>query len=197
MPGRTSRPTLPSLHELGLVPPFLPDMSRLSLHDVEMTDEPPSHQHQRRTSTSSTSTLASTSSRSPSPTLYDDSTSRPALKAHGKPCKRSHAPRTPSPMSQPTPPVAALPYALAPCSLSEADAVLLFPPHDKSQGPSKGIMMLTGESVRQLRHPERRIARGARLQPYKIVRDTRRRSFSPTDAMPAQGTCVPAHVCSQ
>ncbi|KAL1742286.1 hypothetical protein HDZ31DRAFT_43591 [Schizophyllum fasciatum] len=187
MPARTSRPTLPSIHELGL-PPFLPDMASLSLNDVDMSD---ATSHRRRTSTSSTSTLTS-SSRSPSPTLYDEPTSRTDAKSPGK--RRSPAPRTPSPMSAAAtaPPPAALPYALAPCPLSEADAVLLFPPHDKAQGPSRGIMMLTGESVRQLRHPERRIARGARLQPYKIVRDARRRSLADT-----QGTCVPALVCPQ
>ncbi|TRM62327.1 hypothetical protein BD626DRAFT_59894 [Schizophyllum amplum] len=201
MSSHIERPTLPSIYELGLVP-TLPDMTKLSLHDTEMTDARLLH-HQRRTSASSASTLTSgMSSRSPSPTLYDEPTSRSDTKPKGSAKKLSPTPRTPSP----SPPIANIPYALAPCPFDEADAVLLFPPPNENQGGKKGIMMLTGETMRQLRQPERRLARGARMQPYKFVRDTRRRSITPNDktydklaarVVPGRGTCVPSQVYPQ
>ncbi|OAX41287.1 hypothetical protein K503DRAFT_863983 [Rhizopogon vinicolor AM-OR11-026] len=158
------RPTLPPLHTLDLprgktqLPPidelydsheFKRQVPRLHI---------PTHQN-RHVSISS-----STSSRTPSPTPSPFSPSRPST-AGGK-CTK---------------------IRLVPTTFEHADAiVLVLPPDAPHMYPLSGItnlkpaqpLLLVGPALQHLRHPQRQIAKGARLHPYRIVRSPADRRYS-------------------
>jgi len=117
--------------------------------------------HGRRFSTSSSRTNNSRNT-SPSPSLYSDSDSTPT-EAWGSSTK----------------------LRLEPCPLEEASAVIFVPPeahplHPQTnwfshQTKGKGLF-LVGPALLQVRHPQRPLAKGARLHPYKIVHGSRTKS---------------------
>ncbi|KAJ7180503.1 hypothetical protein C8R46DRAFT_1344823 [Mycena filopes] len=64
---------------------------------------------------------------------------------------------------------------LVPCAFADADAVVVIPPPG---APGQGqTLMLTGPALAHLRHPQRQIAKGTRLHPYRFAA-TRRASVA-------------------
>ncbi|KAK7060997.1 hypothetical protein VNI00_000732 [Paramarasmius palmivorus] len=156
----SERPTLPSLHTLDL--PTLPsstrpssiylpvpspyDSGRQSLHAHAPHYAPRQLHRQRQLSTSTTTT-----SRTPSPPLSDSdyfthSPSHSQSKQSGNNLR------------------------LIPCSFDEADAVVVVPPPSTCPEvePSKALL-LVGPALNHLRHPQRQIAKGARIHPYRFA----------------------------
>ncbi|KAI6116198.1 hypothetical protein EDD16DRAFT_554826 [Pisolithus croceorrhizus] len=90
--------------------------------------------------------------------------------------------RTPSLVSTCTP--SSLPYLdsqklpyppqkirLVPATLENADAVVVIPPPlPASQGRQPQPLLLMGPALQRFRQPNRRLAKGARVHPYQIVR---------------------------
>ncbi|KAL0580494.1 hypothetical protein V5O48_001564 [Marasmius crinis-equi] len=170
------RPTLPSLHTLDL--PTLsttkPHLSGLpyALHDhgrPSRTIHAPYAHHQRPRQ------FSASSSRTPSPTLSDSG-------------DRDTSFVRASTSALPTP---SLPQAkqsnlrLVPCSsLEDADAVVFVPPRSlQGQNEQSSALLLVGPALNDLRHPQRKIAKGARIHPYKFARrsDTLRTPAGPSD----------------
>ncbi|KAJ7100089.1 hypothetical protein B0H15DRAFT_796783 [Mycena belliarum] len=58
---------------------------------------------------------------------------------------------------------------LVPSAFDEADAVLVVPPPGHGAAGSKPLL-LTGAALAHLRHPQRQIAKGTRLHPYRFAR---------------------------
>ncbi|ESK96484.1 hypothetical protein Moror_6992 [Moniliophthora roreri MCA 2997] len=153
------RPTLPSLHTLDLptltsdAKPrvYLPtpsayDFGRQSMHaHAAHYTHVPRLQRQRQLSTSTTTT-----SRTPSPPLSESEYLIP-------PAPQSESKRTGANVR------------LIPCSFEEADAVVVVPPPSTCPDiePSKALL-LVGPALNHLRHPQRQIAKGARIRPYRF-----------------------------
>ena len=79
-----------------------------------------------------------------------------------------------------------------PTTFEHADAVVLVPPPDAPHVQLlSGItdvkpaqpLLLVGPALHHLRHPQRQIAKGTRLHPYRIVRSPADRQFSIASAM--------------
>ncbi|KAH7886985.1 hypothetical protein F5I97DRAFT_1088608 [Phlebopus sp. FC_14] len=161
----SARPTLPPLHTLDL-PRGKTQLPRIhELYDLDDLSYQTSRLHlpdlpyQRQTRQVSVS--SSTSSRTPSPTPSPtDGTIRPSIPmSSGKPSSKMR---------------------LIPTTLENADAVVVIPPADAQhipplfgipptkQGPQ--TLLLVGPALQYLRHPQRRLAKGARVHPYRIVR---------------------------
>lgn len=147
------RPTLPSLHTLDLptLSPTRPGSSTMpyALYDNGRHSQP----HRPRARQFSTS-----SSRTPSPPLSDTTNKETPL-------------MTPTAATFPhmLPQSKRLDLRLIPCtSIDDADAVVLVPPRSLTE--QNQALLLVGPALNQLRHPQRQIAKGARIHPYKFAR---------------------------
>jgi len=163
----SQRPTLPPLHTLNLPNPmklkpgFQGAQSSHDSYDNLTCSRLGSHhwQHARQLSISSSMT-----SRSPSPTPTASTFS----------CSSSA-------------PIRSGKLRLVPCPLETADAVVLIAPPDapcipnpwstESRKRGQGLL-LVGPALQHVRHPGRRLAKGARLHPYKILRSDSSRRIS-------------------
>ncbi|KAF9528367.1 hypothetical protein CPB83DRAFT_854488 [Crepidotus variabilis] len=161
--GIEAKISLPPLHTLNL-----PSISRHSSSNVHyepfnnlkfypLTLNNLQHGHGRNVSSSSSCTVVS---RNPSPTPSSDSESDSSSDAESS-----------------------TKFRLVPCPLEEADAAILVPPQDTPLAPrstnyvarngkGKGVL-LVGPALEHVRHPQRPLAKGARLHPYRIVRGSR------------------------
>ncbi|KAF8960299.1 hypothetical protein BDZ97DRAFT_1922213 [Flammula alnicola] len=156
------RPTLPSIHTLDL-----PLLARPTHPNVKyefqdnaryspLTTHTNKHHYDRKVSTSS----SRTSSPSPPP---------------NSPVSDSDLPYTPDASPSPT-----TKFRLVPCPLETADAIIFIPPpgaprvpHAPNYVPRHGTgqgVLLVGSSWQHLRNPQRPLAKGARIHPYRIVR---------------------------
>ncbi|TFK34434.1 hypothetical protein BDQ12DRAFT_738181 [Crucibulum laeve] len=155
----SERPTLPPIHSLDL-----PLLSRKphtlhNDHNERQSCPPleiPRYPRARQCSTSSSNTSVS---RSPSPCLSSTSS--------------SHLPPS-------IPPIKHGKFTLVPCDLASANAVVLIPPPNTPFIPTPGhpspsqakrgqALLLVGSALQHFRHPERPLAKGARMQPYRMV----------------------------
>ncbi|KAJ7871519.1 hypothetical protein B0H14DRAFT_2570843 [Mycena olivaceomarginata] len=145
----SERPTLPPLHTLNLLPASYAQRRGSSPYDSY--ERPcqrfnvPQHSWSRRRVSTSTS---SSTSRTPSPTPSDAS---------------STSSTSPSSSSK---------LKLVPSSFEDADAIIVIPPpgapHVPGTRPGRGLL-LTGPALEHLRHPQRQIAKGTRLHPYRFA----------------------------
>ncbi|KAG1776755.1 hypothetical protein EV702DRAFT_1106222 [Suillus placidus] len=155
------RPTLPPLHTLDLPR----GKTQLPRHDsyelkrqiprLHMPSSQYSHSRQNR----QVSISSSTSSRTPSP--------------------------TPSPLSSGG---QSTKIRLVPTTFEHADAVVVVPAPDAPHvHPLSGVtnlkqpaqpLLLVGPALQRMRQPQRQLAKGARLHPYRIVRSPADRRFS-------------------
>ncbi|KAF8627359.1 hypothetical protein AX15_004426 [Amanita polypyramis BW_CC] len=165
----STRPTLPPLHTLNLP---IPTVQTAPKSDDSYEFKPcriPQNawSHNRQLSASS-----SVTSRSPSPSMFDYFATRSSI--------------SPSPVSSPEPSYTAdngaLKVRLVPCPFETADAYIYVPPttassptipavFDNIQGQLHGSqpLLLVGPAAKQLRQPNQKIARGARVHPYRIT----------------------------
>ncbi|KAG0706918.1 hypothetical protein DFH29DRAFT_1076646 [Suillus ampliporus] len=166
------RPTLPPLHTLDLprgktqLPPVdaLYDSYEFK-RQIPRLHIPSQCAHARQNRQVSIS--SSTSSRTPSPTPSPLSSSSSRSSTSGG--------QTPK-------------IRLVPTTLEHADAVVIVPPPDAPHmHPLSGVtnlkqraqpLLLVGPALQHIRHPQRQIAKGARLHPYRIVRSPADRRFS-------------------
>lgn len=72
---------------------------------------------------------------------------------------------------------------LVPTSFENATAVVLVLTPSSPNAPPPKLLLLVGPALARLRHPQRQIANGARIHPYRIAR--------PADRRPAAG---PGHM---
>ncbi|KAF8068957.1 hypothetical protein FPV67DRAFT_1780361 [Lyophyllum atratum] len=186
----TERPTLPPLHTLGLPNPSARMID--SFHELSY-DNPscprlhiPNWRRARQVSTSSSMT-----SRSPSPPIFDSSSSRssspstasddslPSTPVLSISPLSSRLPHTTTPLTNP------LRFRLEPCTLDEAQAIVLIPPPCAPPVPSltnptptpqkkQQALLLLGPSMQYFRHPQRQLAKGARIHPYRIMPSQRK-----------------------
>ncbi|KAG2341653.1 hypothetical protein BDR05DRAFT_965069 [Suillus weaverae] len=163
------RPTLPPLHTLHLprgktqLPRTLHDSYELKrqVPRLRMPSSQYAHSRQNR----QVSISSSTSSRTPSPTP---------------------SPLSPSPSS--TSGGQSTKIRLVPTTFEHADAFVVIPAPDAPHvHPLSGVtnlkqpaqpLLLVGPALQRLRHPQRQLAKGARLHPYRIVRSPADRRFS-------------------
>ncbi|KIJ62141.1 hypothetical protein HYDPIDRAFT_114997 [Hydnomerulius pinastri MD-312] len=170
----SARPTLPPLHTLDL-PRGNVQLPRIhELYDLDDLSRQTAHLHipsslsygrQRR----QLSISSSTTSRTPSPSPTCEPT----------PCLR---PSTNTPASASYP---AQKIRLVPTTFENADAVVLISPPKAPHMTQPQPLLLVGPALQRLRQPQRQLAKGARLHPYRIVRgssDSRRPSTMPTPA---------------
>ncbi|KAF9010199.1 hypothetical protein BDQ17DRAFT_1347729 [Cyathus striatus] len=175
----SERPTLPPIRSLDLpVPtsasaPIIPRTHvRYDRHENSCPPlQVPVKPRLRQLSTSSSNT---TLSRTPSPSPVASSSSR------------SSSRQNPSPHAHLLPP-SLRKFTLLPCTLEEADAVVLIPPPEtpyiptlKCPAPPPGgkhgqALLLVGKAIDHVRHPQRPLAKGARVQPYRMVPGSLRR----------------------
>jgi hypothetical protein len=165
------RPTLPPLRSLRLPIPTLgqPTLPSIDEYFDAYNDHMPlniSRHCQNRHST--IPSMLAPSPRTPSPTLSPLTTVLP--RATSSPIPRISTPQK---------------WRLIPSSLDTADAVVLYPPPDTpsilgSNFPKTkdGALFLVGDALKHIRLARRRIAKGARIHPFKMVRKDggRRRS---------------------
>ncbi|KAF7426392.1 hypothetical protein PC9H_008760 [Pleurotus ostreatus] len=177
------RPTLPPLNTLN---PSVPRRGSTPRYNYNLYD--PSSSTNNMTHSRRASTFSSTSSRTPSPTPSDPSdpsTSQiklPTIPSH--PSLVVASPSTPSRRVRPT--VHPGKFRLVPCTLDVAEAVVLVPPPDAPTLPSNKpgqALLLVGPALNHLRHPQRRIAKGARIHPYRFLRNGER-SSKPQPTLP-------------
>jgi len=144
------RPTLPPIHTLDL--PLLSQPKHTHLKYDNLRCSPLNHKD-RQVSTSSSHTV----SLSPSPSLSDPDSE----------INRSN----PHPNTK---------FRLVPCPLEIADAVILVPPPNAypipnlpnyvpRTGHGQGLL-LVGPALQHVRQPQRQLAKGARIHPYRVVR---------------------------
>jgi hypothetical protein len=80
-------------------------------------------------------------------------------------------------------------FRLEPCALEEAQAIVVVPPPSAPFVPtpafptpsaeeqkSRQALLFVGPAMEQFRHPQRKLAKGARIQPYRIVPSRRKES---------------------
>ncbi|KAK0452342.1 hypothetical protein EV421DRAFT_2030948 [Armillaria borealis] len=160
------RPTLPSIRSLDLLP---------LCKEVDITDESPKYpscpriMYQNRRMQRQAS-ISSTSSRTPSPPPS----------------------RHPS-LTFPT----GTRFRLVPCPLDAADAVVVVPPPDApyipplsalqtsaGHAPPSQALFLVGPALQQFRQPHRPLAKGARVHPYRVLRngEVSRRPLASSDS---------------
>ncbi|KAG5646350.1 hypothetical protein DXG03_003673 [Asterophora parasitica] len=204
----TERPTLPPLASLGLPNPSTGTTNDSHDFSYDNTSCPrlhiPNWRRARQMSSSSSIT-----SRSTSPTLFDDASSS---RSSTPPTDTEFTPSTPvlsiTPLSPPhnpchsSAPMAPFRFRLEPCTLDEAQAIVLIPPPSASFVPStitscpapqqkQQALLLLGPSMQYFRNPQRQLAKGARMHPYRIAPSqrkdaplSRRSSGSPTSVPP-------------
>ncbi|KAJ7629355.1 hypothetical protein DFH06DRAFT_1480356 [Mycena polygramma] len=148
--------SLPPLHTLNLLPASCAQHRGGSPYDtyerpcprLDITQH--SWQRPRRVSTSTTSST----SRTPSPTPSDASF-RTSSSSSSSPTSPSNSKLT-----------------LVPSSFADADAIVVIPPpgtpHVPGTRPGQGLL-LTGPALQLLRRPQRQIAKGTRLHPYRFA----------------------------
>ncbi|KAG5636836.1 hypothetical protein H0H81_006663 [Sphagnurus paluster] len=173
----TERPTLPPLHTLGLPNPAT------TLHELSYDNSSCPRLHIPLCHRRQTSVCSSNTSRSSSPTLFDSSSSRsssPSTDVEVSPptpvLSISPLSRLPNQTPSPMPPVR---FRLEPCSLEDAQAIVLIPPPCAPAVPStlttapapkkQQALLLVGHSMEYFRHPQRQLAKGARIHPYRIA----------------------------
>lgn len=101
------------------------------------------------------------------------STAFPQTPAPLAPCLR---PRTNTPGGTPTPtPFLTRKIRLVPTSFENADAVVLVLPPSAPNAPPPQPFLLVGPALARLRQPQRKLAKGSRIHPYRIVRPSDRR----------------------
>ncbi|KAH7926162.1 hypothetical protein BV22DRAFT_1046279 [Leucogyrophana mollusca] len=174
-PSTSTRPTLPPLHTLGLpigkASAQLPHIDEL-YDSYDFDRQTPrlhiasQYPHARQASISSSRTP------SPTPSISPLRSTRPTL---------SHSTLGQVPAK----------IRLVPTTLEKADAVVVVPPPNAPHIPplsgmspttmkqGQQALLLVGPALQHLRHPQRQLAKGARIHPYRIVRgspDSRRTS---------------------
>ncbi|KDR80054.1 hypothetical protein GALMADRAFT_265248 [Galerina marginata CBS 339.88] len=148
------RPTLPSIHTLNL-----PSLSRSShrnvkyeTHDNLRRTPTNAMHHERQVSTSSSHTSISRNT-SPSPSPLSD------VDSDGETTPQTK-------------------FRLVPCPLEVAEAIIVVsdepitsqrPNYAPQQGKGQSILIV-GPSVQRFRNPQRPLAKGSRIHPYRIVR---------------------------
>ncbi|KAJ6557988.1 hypothetical protein B0H19DRAFT_1261555 [Mycena capillaripes] len=147
----SERPTLPPLHTLNLLPTSRREASPYGSYErpcPRLNVPQYSWSHTRRVSTST----SSSTSRTPSPTPSDASSSR----------STSSSPTSPSKSK----------LTLVPSSFADAEAIVVIPPpgatHVPGTRPGQGLLLM-GPALEHLRHPQRQIAKGTRLHPYRFA----------------------------
>ncbi|KAG6907994.1 hypothetical protein DXG01_006529 [Tephrocybe rancida] len=197
------RPVLPPLHTLGLPNPSTGTIN--AFHEsYDNATCPRLHiPHWRRSR--QVSTTSSATSRSSSPTLFDIETSSSRASSPASDNDIS-APPTPilsiSPLSSRAPQhtlpnAPPLRFRLEPCSLADAQAIVLVPPPSAPFIPSSSMptpqqkqqaLLLLGPSLEYFRQPQRQLAKGARIHPYRITpsqrKDAHRSSGSQVSSAP-------------
>ncbi|KAJ7204780.1 hypothetical protein GGX14DRAFT_569359 [Mycena pura] len=154
---QSERPTLPALRTLNLLPDSYDCLTYARNPNVPHR----SWAYPRRVSTTSSSSTST--SRTPSPSPSDASSSLSPV----SPAK-SAAPK----------------LTLVPSSFDDADAVVVIPPPGVPSIPGANgrpgqSLLLMGAALAHLRHPQRQIAKGTRLHPYRFApRATSRRTSS-------------------
>ncbi|KAG7093709.1 hypothetical protein E1B28_007363 [Marasmius oreades] len=157
------RPTLPSLHSLDLptLSPAIPrpSTSPYALYDNGRHSQPqPQRPRQRQFSTSS--------SRTPSPSLSESTDRQKTFMTAVASTFPPHLlPQSKGPDLR-----------LIPCSsVDDADAVVFVPPRSLTLPAEQNqALLLVGPALSQFRHPQRQIAKGARIHPYKFARSNDR-----------------------
>ncbi|PFH49565.1 hypothetical protein AMATHDRAFT_4782 [Amanita thiersii Skay4041] len=168
----SSRPILPPLQSLNLpIPVMRAALAYEDASDHESCRAPlkSTRNHNRHVSISSSIT-----SRSPSPLQSGCSAAQP-------PVSRSPAP---SPTNESTG-RGDLKFRLVPCSFESADAFVYVPPSGTASSVTTTVsndmkgqelgarpLLLVGPAVTELRQPSQKLAKGARVHPYRIVRST-------------------------
>jgi len=178
------RPTLPSLRSLDLPTPSLREKMELlrfnDTHDSYECSTPTRFQPRNRQTSISSSVTATSRSSSMSPPPSDFSAPSSGL------IKTS----SPTPVDAPR-------YRLVRSTFENADAVLIVPPPtapfvpplSSSATPANNFqkgqgLLLVGSAMRHhLRYPQRNIARGARIHPYRIVRAGSLGQLAPSSAL--------------
>ncbi|KAJ7164728.1 hypothetical protein C8R43DRAFT_239059 [Mycena crocata] len=163
----SERPTLPPLHTLNLLPKSFNQQGRgRSTYDsYESPSCPRLNVPQRSWPYDRRVSMTSSTSRTPSPTPSDASSSA------------SSSPTSPSKSK----------LTLIPSSFEDAEAIIVIPPPGAPQIPGmssvRGVhskpgqgLLLTGPALELLRHPQRQIAKGTRLHPYRFAGDASRRA---------------------
>ena len=177
------RPTLPPLHTLNLPSPSRPKHTLINYQNIHnlvrfffldlflslviyqffcfkrcsLLNVSHNQHHDRQVSTSSHTSASRTTSLSPSPSSGDADSE----------INNSNLQHTDTK------------FRLVPCPLEIADAVILLPaPDDTSHvlpnyvpraGHGQGLL-LVGPALQHIRHPQRQLAKGARIHPYRVVR---------------------------
>ncbi|KNZ78664.1 hypothetical protein J132_10769, partial [Termitomyces sp. J132] len=154
---------------------------------------------QQRRSRQVSSSSSSSSSRASSPRLFDRSSpssraSTPSTEPDTSTSTSTSSTSTlPSPCAPPTPVLSVSPlpmhasshpnappvrFRLEPCTLAEAQAIVLVPPPSAPFIPSSSMpqppqkqqaLLLLGHSLEYFRQPNRQLAKGARIHPYRIT----------------------------
>ncbi|KIP06354.1 hypothetical protein PHLGIDRAFT_464060 [Phlebiopsis gigantea 11061_1 CR5-6] len=181
------RPTLPSLHTLGLPKPVT-STTPMSHEYVgakrTAIDERTGYRARHVSISSTTSSCTDSSGRSTSPCNSDT-------------MKFSRSSASPPPIH-----VSAGSLSLARSTMEEANAFVLVPPQQDqyvenistysrshaslSKSRRNQALLLVGPALKYLRHPSIRIARGARLHPYRIVSHPSR--LQSTSTLPHRST---------
>ncbi|KAF8884880.1 hypothetical protein CPB84DRAFT_1788749 [Gymnopilus junonius] len=152
------RPTLPSIHSLNLPSLPRPRNVKYDNHDnLPQTHTNGMYHHNRQVSTSSSRTSAS---RNPSPS--------PSYTSDAESDGDRISPRTPQGFTK---------FSLVPCPLEDAEALIVVSDTAiGSQAPNyapqqaKHSFLVMGSSVQRFRNPQRPLAKGARIHPYRVVR---------------------------
>ncbi|KAJ7359587.1 hypothetical protein DFH08DRAFT_801370 [Mycena albidolilacea] len=143
----SKRPTLPPLRTLNLLPPSYAQRQGDSVYDSYDRPCPTLNvpHHTRRVSTST----SSSTSRTPSPTPSDAGSLSSATSSSSSSSSSSK-------------------LTLVPCaSFEDAEAVVLIPPPG-TEG-TRGLLLM-GPALARLRCPQRPLAKGTRVHPYRIAR---------------------------
>ncbi|KAI0697032.1 hypothetical protein BC835DRAFT_804535 [Cytidiella melzeri] len=188
VPSSIIRPMLPPLHTLGLPTMLENDDYSSREADDSPTPMPKDFMHWHRARQSSISSTTSSCTTSTSATEYPPNSS-PVF-------SRDSITPPPGRVSTNT-------FSLVLTSFDKANAFVVVPPAqphvpnisslsrtNASISPSKPksrrnqALLLVGPAVEYLRHPRMRIAKGARVHPYRIVPNTQQRSSTSPEPSP-------------
>ncbi|KAJ7604001.1 hypothetical protein DFH06DRAFT_1349843 [Mycena polygramma] len=96
----------------------------------------------------------------------------PRRRAHPHPSPPTRASARARVQARAPPPPSNTKLTLVPSSFADADAIVVIPPpgtpHVPGTRPGQGLL-LTGPALERLRHPQRQIAKGTRLHPYRFA----------------------------
>ncbi|PPR06808.1 hypothetical protein CVT26_003834 [Gymnopilus dilepis] len=153
------RPTLPSIHTLDLFSHSSPRNVKYDTHNnLRQNNAGLVHHHSRQFSSSSSQTSASRRT-SPSPSYNSDSESDGDLSSpRGSQCPTK--------------------LRLAPCAIEQAEAIIVVSDapigaqgSDYAPRQGKHSVLLMGPSIQRFRNPQRTLAKGVRVHPYRVVRN--------------------------